>query len=100
MGPARERLGADDPPRLEFDLGLISDPDLTAVDGRIELAEHRQLPGRVLEAVGIVELPLEPIVRALASRLASDRLLPISTPKATVRSIGSLAMRAGLRNSE
>ena len=60
----------------------------------VELAEHRQLPRGVLEAVGIVVFPLEPVVRGFfggdqraARRLASDRPLPISTPKLIDRSI-------------
>ena len=49
VGPARQRFGADDPARLQVELGLIGDPDLALVDGVVELAEHRQLPRGVLE---------------------------------------------------
>ncbi len=63
--PARERFGADDPAGRKVELGLIRNPHFAAVDRIVELAEHRQLPRGILEAVGIVELPLEPVVRGL-----------------------------------
>ena len=63
MGPARERFGADDPPRREVELGLIGDPHLAAVDRFVELAQHRQLPRGVLERLRVVIFPLEAVVR-------------------------------------
>ena len=63
VGPARQRLGADDSARREIELGLVGDPHFAAVDRLVELAEHRQLPRRILERLRIVILPLEAIVR-------------------------------------
>ena len=52
----------------EIELGLIGDPHFAAVDRLVELAEHRQLPGSILEALGIVIFPFEAVVRGLVGR--------------------------------
>ena len=68
VGPAGQRLSTDDPARCQVELGLIGDPHFAFVDGVVELAEHRQPPRGVGEALRIVEFPLEAVVRSFVGR--------------------------------
>src|SRR5262249_16847675 len=67
MSPTGQGFRADDAPALEVELGLIGYPNFTTVDRFVELAEHRQLPRRVLKTVGVVIFPFEPVVSGLVS---------------------------------
>ena len=65
VGPAGEGLGPNDPPGREVELGLVGNPHLALVDGRVELAQHRQPPRRVGEALRVVIFPFQAVVRGL-----------------------------------
>ena len=68
VGPAGKRLGTDDPLSRKVELGLIGDPYFAPVDGVVELAEHRQLPRRILQRLGVVIFPFQPVVGCLFGR--------------------------------
>ena len=99
MGPAGKRFGADDPARLEVELGLVGDPHLALVDRAVELAEDRQLPRSVLEGLRIVIFPLEAVVRGFlgcdegAGETIGERAAAADLDPEADRQIDRLAVR-------
>ena len=71
MGPARQRLGAADPPRAQIELRLERDPHFAIVDRLVELTEEGQPPIGVFRPLGVMIFPFEPFVRSQAKMPSS-----------------------------
>src|SRR6478735_6391712 len=61
MGPARQGFRTPDPACAKVDLGLVSYPDLAAIDRIVELAQERQAPVGILETFRIMIFPAQPL---------------------------------------
>jgi hypothetical protein len=68
MRPPRQGFSANDLSRGEFELRLVRHPNFTAIDRFVELAQHGQFPGSILERLGIVIFPFEAVVSGFFGR--------------------------------